>query len=129
MSNIPPNTDFSGLTMGTFSFGSQSLKIDKDVKRIRSIDELIEISDIDIVFDIIQDKMGVPSNDVINADRWMLIGFDDMDEVELIMEMEKRFDCYIDDEIANKIIEMSPRMFCQLLRSKKRDDKLNELGI
>lgn len=52
-------------------------------------------------------------------------GFDELDGVELIMELEKRLDIYITDEVADAFINGKPPKFVQFIRSKK----IEELGL
>jgi acyl carrier protein len=52
-------------------------------------------------------------------------GFDELDGVELIMELEKRLDIYITDEVADAFISGKPPQFAQFIRSKK----IEELGL
>lgn len=52
-------------------------------------------------------------------------GFDDLDGVEMIMELEKRLDIYITDEVADAFTNGKPPQFVQFIRSKK----IEELGL
>ena len=54
------------------------------------------------------------------------MGADDLDVIELIMEIEKLFDCVIADECCDLIRNMNPN---DLLISARRQKRLWELGI
>ena len=55
------------------------------------------------------------------------MGFDDLDRVEMIMELEKRLDIYITDEVADAFVNGKNKPFnvSQYNRSKK----IEELGL
>jgi len=54
------------------------------------------------------------------------LGFDGLDIVEMIMEIEKVLDCEIRDECCELIEEMNPN---DLTRRVRRQKRLDELGI
>ncbi len=56
---------------------------------------------------------------------WQDNGFDELDGVEMIMELEKRLDIVITDSVADSFISKKIPIF----RSYLRNEKLNQLGI
>lgn len=52
-------------------------------------------------------------------------GFDDLDGVEMIMELEKRLDIVITDEVADAFVNGKPPQFLQYNRNKK----IEQLGL
>lgn len=58
---------------------------------------------------------------------WAENGFDDLDGVEMIMELEKELGIHIDDEVADAFIrhDQKPAVFTEWVRN----EKLNKLGI
>lgn len=55
------------------------------------------------------------------------MGFYDLDCVEMIMELEKRLDIYISDDVADVFVNGSNKPFN--VSQYNRDKKLNSLGI
>lgn len=52
-------------------------------------------------------------------------GFDDLDGVEMVMELEKRLDIAIPDDVADAFIQVKPPQFLQYNRNKK----IEQLGL
>lgn len=52
-------------------------------------------------------------------------GFDDLDAVEMVMELEKRLSIVIDDFVADAFINSKPPQFLQYNRNKR----IEELGL
>ena len=62
---------------------------------------------LDIITDIIVDKLGVDKNKVTSNARFIEdLGADSLDTVELIMQFEEDFDIEIPDEDAEKILSV-----------------------
>jgi acyl carrier protein len=58
----------------------------------------------DKVFDIVAERMGVKKEDISEQTSFVTdLGADSLDQVELIMELEDRFELNIPDEDAEKI--------------------------
>ena len=53
---------------------------------------------------------------------WNDNGFDDLDCVELIMELEKRLNIAISDDVVDAFIQGKPPQFLQYNRNKKIED-------
>lgn len=67
---------------------------------------------------------------VDHAVTWQDLNFDDLDRVEFIMNVEAKYSIAIDNELAQKILDMNFNDFYYRLNiSKIRNDKLNDLGI
>jgi len=56
---------------------------------------------------------------------WLENGFDDLDCIEMIMELEKILDIVITDEVAEAFIGSKPPQFIQFTRNKK----IEQLGL
>ena len=94
------------------------------MKVVNDLNDLLSVLTAQIFNDILVYKMGQYDP---NDESWDAIGFDDLDQVEFIMEIEKRCDCHIYDEFADRMYrEISPKMIYKLLM---RDQNLNTLGI
>lgn len=93
-------------------------------KVINDLNGLLEVLTPKVLVDIIEDKMGGWN---ANANSWLELGFDDLDEVEIIMEIEKECECHISDEFADRMYrEISPKA---LYKSLMRHQNLTSLGI
>ncbi|BAO66198.1 acyl carrier protein [Candidatus Karelsulcia muelleri] len=74
---------------------------------------------------IIIEKLGVDEKKVIPEASFLNdLGADSLDEVELIMEFEKKFDIIISDDIAEKIITVDDanKYIKKYISSKKEDN-------
>lgn len=74
---------------------------------------------------IIIEKLGVDEKKVIPEASFINdLGADSLDEVELIMEFEKKFDIIISDDIAEKIITVDDanKYIKKYISSKKEDN-------
>jgi acyl carrier protein len=58
---------------------------------------------------------------------WKEMGFDDLDTIELIMELEKKLDFVFMDDLYDHVFgqDLKPINFVEIIRQKK----LNDLGI
>jgi acyl carrier protein len=85
--------------------------------------DLLKIT-IKLMSDITKDKIDVELD--LNK-TWADNGFDDLDCIEMIMELEKNLNINISDEVAMELfgLNVKPPVFIQYLR----DKKLKELGI
>jgi hypothetical protein len=85
--------------------------------------DLLKIT-IKLMSDITKDKIGC---DLYLNKTWAENGFDDLESVKMILEIEKHLDIHISDEIAMELfgLNVKPPVFIQYLR----DKKLKELGI
>lgn len=92
-----------------------------------SLDEVCGILQYDVMVDIISNKLGITHSEVITANSWYDLGFDDLDGVEFIMEIEKKYSCHIDDISAWQILDMSPKRLCQMLLVNKRDQQIDQI--
>ena len=64
------------------------------------------------------------------AIQWNDLNMSELDIVELIMKIEKKFHIMIPDELGNNIMEISfIDFYNQVSKSKIRNDKLSKLGI
>lgn len=64
------------------------------------------------------------------AQTWDDLGYDDLDFIETIMDMESKFNIAIDDEFSDKLQNMMFIDFYSKIDVRKiRNDKLEQLGI
>jgi acyl carrier protein len=64
------------------------------------------------------------------AKTWDDLGYDDLDFIETIMDMESKFNIAIDDEFSDKLQNMMFIDFYSKIDVRKiRNDKLEQLGI
>ena len=85
--------------------------------------DLLKIT-IKLMSDITKYKIGC---DLDLNKTWEENGFDDLDCIEMVMEIEKSLNIHISDEISMELfaLNVKPPVFIQYLR----DKKLKELGI
>jgi acyl carrier protein len=76
----------------------------------------------DIMMEIAKEKFNIEID--FNKD-WQDNGFDDLDSVEVIMELEKRLNIVITDDVADAFISGKINIF----RSYIRNEKLEQLGL
>ena len=76
----------------------------------------------DIMMEIAKEKFDIEID--FNKD-WQDNGFDDLDAVEMIMELEKRLNIVITDDVADAFISGKITIF----RSYLRNEKLKQLGL
>ena len=96
--------------------------------RIDTLDALLSSLTLPIFLEILESKNGVLLVDVIKANSWRDLGFDDLDEVEFIMGIEEKINSQINDEIVFKFYSSySPKLIYTLLISQQRDDKINQI--
>lgn len=76
---------------------------------------------ISLIQDIIEDK----GFEFSHNSTYSQMGFDDLDYVEMIMEIEKRLNIVIDDDMAEIVFSLNstPMYFLQ----KMREEKINEV--
>lgn len=96
------------------------MTIDEMVKKCPG---LIKVT-VDVMNEVAIKIMGEPLN--FNK-TYGEMGFDDLDCVEMIMELEKRLDIYISDDVADVFVNGSNKPFN--VSQYNRDKKLNSLGI
>ena len=77
-----------------------------------------------LISDITEDKFDIKLD--LNK-TWTENGFDDLDLIEMIMEIEKHLNIHISDEIAMRLfgLDVKPPVFIHYVR----DMKLKDLGI
>lgn len=94
---------------------------------MREIKNLGELSDFDI--DVLLAEF-IDLEKIETAIEWNDLNMNDLDIVELIMNIENKFDIMIPDELGNNIMEMNfIDFYNQVSKSKIRNDKLSKLGI
>lgn len=94
---------------------------------INDINELYPILDRGRVENILIKKFGIGINDILTSG-WNI--FDDLDQVEFIMEIEKEFNIYIDDFLADHITSnIKLDEFLSNITSFRRNLNLEKLGI
>lgn len=93
---------------------------------IRTLEQFIELLDRNnfSIEDLCVDKIGVDWD--YEARSFEELGFDELDIIEMIMEIEKALDCEIRDECCELIDAMNPN---DLTRRVRRQKKLDDLGI
>ena len=95
---------------------------------INDINELYLILDRGRVENILIKKFGTGINDILSSGGWNI--FDDLDQVEFIMEIEKEFNIYIDDFLADHITSnIKLDEFLSNITSFRRNLNLEKLGI
>lgn len=97
--------------------------LDQDIV-IKTIEDLIKVIDGGFSFEIFFEKLGIDWD--YEAETFEEMGADDLDVIEMIMELEKTFDCEIRDECGELMLKMNPN---DLLISVRRKRKLDDLGI
>lgn len=96
------------------------MTIDEMVKKCPGLTKVT----VDVMNEVAIKIMGEPLN--FNK-TYGEMGFDDLDCVEMIMELEKRLDIYISDDVADVFVNGSNKPFN--VSQYNRDKKLNSLGI
>ena len=96
------------------------MTIDEMVKKCPG---LVKVT-VDVMNEVAIKIMGEPLN--FNK-TYGEMGFDDLDCVEMIMELEKRLDIYISDDVADVFVNGSNKPFN--VSQYNREKKLNSLGI
>lgn len=76
----------------------------------------------DIMMEIAKEKFDI---EIDFNKTWGENGFDDLDSVEVIMELEKRLNIVITDDVADAFISEKITIF----RSYLRNEKLEQLGL
>ncbi len=76
----------------------------------------------EIMMEIAKEKFDIEID--FNKD-WQDNGFDDLDSVEVVMELEKRLNIVITDDVADAFISGKITIF----RSYIRNEKLEQLGL
>ena len=90
---------------------------------IKSCPDIVKVTP-DIMMEIAIEKIGYPLD---ISKTWDDNGFDDLDGVELIMELEKRLNIVIPDDVADSFITGSKKP--PVFKSYLRNEKLNQLGL
>ena len=98
-------------------------------KWVRTTQDLYSIIKIDKALEILSEKFGLSKKDVLSCNTWLELGFDDLDQVEFIMELEKEYGIAISDDIVSDMYESGFSQFKGMLLSIQRSEKLNEIGI
>lgn len=81
-------------------------------------------------FNEILDKHDALEKALNGAKNWDDLGYDDLDFIETIMDMESKFNITIGDEFANKLQNTDFIDFYSKIDVRKiRNDKLDQLGI
>ena len=92
------------------------------MKIISKLDQLVDILTPEILLDIISNMFGINH---MNFNSWIDLGFDDLDEIQFLIEIEKIFNCEIKDDLIMSIyIEVSPKDLYKLVIRNKNFDKL-----
>lgn len=76
--------------------------------------------------DIIREKIDEDFQWDHSAKKFIEMNVDDLDLVEVIMNIEKEYDCSIPDELGEYMFSMDPQL---LMRSYIRNKRIEELGI
>jgi acyl carrier protein len=96
---------------------------------INSVEELCKVVTYQ-GFNEILDKHDALEKTLNGAQTWGDLGYDDLDFVETIMDMETKFNISIDDEFVDKLQNMKFIDFYSKIDIRKiRNDKLEQLGI
>ena len=100
-----------------------------ETKWVKTIDDLYEIIKHDKMVELLSDKFGITEQEVLKCHSWDELAFDDLDQVEFIMELEKEYNLAISDEVADGLYRIGFSHFRGMLISKNRMIKLDEIGI
>ena len=96
---------------------------------VNSLEELCEVVTFQ-GFNELLEKHDALEEALNGAKTWDDLGYDDLDFIETIMDMEKMFNIAIDDEFGDKLQNMMFIDFYSKIDVRKiRNDKLNQLGI
>lgn len=96
---------------------------------IKTMDDFYSVVKIDKAMELLSDKFGITKADVMACNTWVELTFDDLDQVEFIMELEKEYNIAISDDIASKLYDSGFNQFKSMLLSISRAEKLDEIGI
>ena len=92
-----------------------------ELEMIKRCPDIVKVTP-EILMEIANEKIGYPLD--MNK-TWNDNGYDDLDCVELAMELEKRLNIVITDDVADAFISGKINIF----RSYIRNEKLEQLGL
>lgn len=124
MSSKVPDIDFSKISF-TQSSTKVEYKIDPNLDIIDTVDEILDL--LDDRFIIVLEKLGLTLEDCKSANTWFDIQLDDYDQIELVMEIEKLYDCNILDVAAEKFTRIKPSQVFTTIIKKRRDSNISDL--
>jgi acyl carrier protein len=91
---------------------------------IKNIGDLYKVIDKDSILKSITDVMG--SDDInLECEHWVDLGMDDLDHIEFIMNLEKRCDLSINDDVCEELFSNGPNHLINNILSEKRENRLN----
>lgn len=99
--------------------------ISKDINIIETLEGILEI--LDDKFIQVLDKIGLIFDDIKGVSNWSDIGLDDYDQILLIMEIEKIYDCNILDVAAEKFMITQPSIVWNTIIEKRRDENISKI--
>ena len=91
---------------------------------IKNINELYKVIDKESVIKSVIDVMG--SDEInIECEYWVDLGMDDLDQIEFVMNLEKRCNISINDDVCEVLFSNGPNHLVNNILSEKRENKLN----
>lgn len=121
MSNKIP--DLSNLDFSKTSVKQNSVNNNYDL--ITTVDGILEVLDDNFIQ--VLDKVGLIFDDIKGVKNWSDIGLDDYDQILLIMEIEKIYDCNILDVAAEKFMITQPSIVWNTIIEKRRDENISKI--
>lgn len=126
MSNKIP--DLSNLDLSNLDFSKTSVKqnsVNNNYDLITTVDGILEVLDDNFIQ--VLDKVGLIFDDIKGVKNWSDIGLDDYDQILLIMEIEKIYDCNILDVAAEKFMITQPSIVWNTIIEKRRDENISKI--
>lgn len=93
---------------------------------IKTIEQLVTILLPNTFNDMVREHVDNDFEWDYNAKTFTEMDVDDLDLIEVIMNIEKKYDCYITDYLGEKILNDNPQ---KLMISYRRNSRLEEIGI
>ena len=93
---------------------------------IKTIEQLVTLLQPKTLNDMVREHLDNDFEWDYNAKTFNEMNVDDLDMVEVIMNIEKEYDCEIPDDLGEYMFSMDPQL---LMRSYIRNKRIEELGI
>lgn len=96
---------------------------------IETTEEIVEMLDSRFIEILNSDAIGLDFSQLRGCKNWYDLNIDTYDIIEMIILIEKKWEVNIYDSAADGFERFSPDIIWQKITKKKRDSKLNDLGI
>jgi acyl carrier protein len=93
---------------------------------IKTIEQLVTLLQPKTFNDMVREHLDNDFEWDYNAKTFNEMNVDDLDMVEVIMNIEKEYDCEIPDDLGDYMFSMDPQL---LMRSYIRNKRIEELGL